>query len=74
MLTGASSSEHGIKDYSVVQLLYCIQDNMLIMMRLKRGYQIVSYEKIEAENGDFLCYHTMEKRAGKEAVRIEKGL
>lgn len=43
-------------------------------MYLKRGYQIVSYEKIEAENGDFLCYHTMEKRNGKEVVCIEKGL
>lgn len=31
-------------------------------MYLKRGYQITSYEKIETENGDFLCYHTMEKR------------
>lgn len=30
-------------------------------MYLKRGYQIASYEKIETENGDFLCYHTMEK-------------
>lgn len=30
-------------------------------MYLKRGYQIVSYEIIETENGDFLCYHTMEK-------------
>lgn len=30
-------------------------------MYLKRGYQIASYEKIEAENGDFLCYHTMVK-------------
>lgn len=30
-------------------------------MYLKRGYQITSYEKIETENGDFLCYHTMEK-------------
>ena len=30
-------------------------------MYLKRGYQIVSYEKMETENGDFLCYHTMEK-------------
>ncbi len=43
-------------------------------MYLKRGYQIVSYEKIETENGDFLCYHTMEKRDGKEAVCAEKGL
>ena len=43
-------------------------------MYLKRGYQIVSYEKIEAENGDFRCYHTMEKRDGKEVVCIEKGL
>lgn len=31
-------------------------------MYLKRGYQITSYEKIETENGDFLCYHIMEKR------------
>lgn len=30
-------------------------------MYLKRGYSIVSYEKIETEGGDFLCYHTMEK-------------
>ena len=30
-------------------------------MYLKRGYQIVSYEKMETENGDFLFYHTMEK-------------
>lgn len=43
-------------------------------MYLKRGYQIVFYEKMEAENGDFLCYHTMEKRNGKEVVCIEKGL
>lgn len=34
-------------------------------MYLKRGYQIVSYEKIETENGDFLCYHTMEKVRGR---------
>lgn len=33
-------------------------------MYLRRGYQIISYEKIETENGDFLCYHTMEKREG----------
>lgn len=32
---------------------------------LKRGYQIISYEKIETENGDFLCYHTMEKVRGR---------
>ena len=31
-------------------------------MYLKRGYQIVSYETIETENGDVLCYHTMEKK------------
>ncbi len=41
-------------------------------MYLKQGYQIISYEKIETENGDFLCYHTMEKREGQEFVRIEK--
>lgn len=28
---------------------------------LKRQYKIISYEKIETENGDVLCYHTMEK-------------
>lgn len=33
-------------------------------MYLKRGYKILSYEKIETENGDFLCYHTMEKSKG----------
>ena len=33
-------------------------------MYLRRGYQIISYEKIETENGDFLCYNTMEKREG----------
>ena len=43
-------------------------------MYLKRGYQIASYEKIEAENGDFLCYHTMEKRDRQEFVCIEKRL
>lgn len=32
-------------------------------MYLKRGYEITSYEKIKTENGDFLCYHTMEKIA-----------
>ena len=37
-------------------------------MYLKRGYQIISYEKIATENGDFLCYHTMEKRAGQECL------
>lgn len=30
-------------------------------MYLKRGYEIVSFEKIKTENGDYLCYHTMEK-------------
>lgn len=34
-------------------------------MYLKRGYQIISYEKIETENGDCLCYHTMEKERGR---------
>lgn len=34
-------------------------------MYLKRGYQIISYEKMETENGDFLCYHTMEKVRGR---------
>ena len=30
-------------------------------MYLKRGYQIISYEKIQTKNGDFLCYHAMER-------------
>ncbi len=30
-------------------------------MYLKRGYSFSSYERIETENGDFLCYHIMEK-------------
>ncbi|MCI8464814.1 MAG: GNAT family N-acetyltransferase [Lachnospiraceae bacterium] len=34
-------------------------------MYLKRGYQFLSYEKIKTENGDFLCYHTMEKERGR---------
>lgn len=40
-------------------------------MYLKRGYQITSYEKIKTENGDFLCYHTMEKAmdTGEEICR-----
>lgn len=28
-------------------------------MYLKRGYRINSYEKIETEGGDYLCYHTL---------------
>ena len=28
----------------------------------KRGYAIRDFEMIETGNGDFLCYHTMEKR------------
>ena len=31
-------------------------------MYLKRGYQIISYEKIQTKNGDFLCYHAMERK------------
>ena len=30
-------------------------------MYLKRGYRIKTYEIIETEGGDYLCYHTMEK-------------
>ena len=33
-------------------------------MYLKRGYRIKTYEIIETENGDYLCYHTMEKITG----------
>ena len=43
-------------------------------MYLKRGYEIASYENIETENRDFLCYHTMEKRKEQEFDCIEKGL
>lgn len=35
-------------------------------MYLKRGYTILSYETIKTENGDFLCYHTMEKKRNQE--------
>lgn len=31
-------------------------------MYLKKGYRLVDYEKIKTENGDFLCYHRMEKQ------------
>ncbi len=31
-------------------------------MYFKRGYQIQSYERIETENKDVLCYHTMIKK------------
>lgn len=31
-------------------------------MYLKRGYRITGYQTLETENGDYLCYHTMEKR------------
>ncbi len=34
-------------------------------MYLKRGYRIKTYEIIEAEGGDYLCYHTMEKEADR---------
>lgn len=34
-------------------------------MYLRRRYQIISYEKIQTENGDFLCYHIMEKERGR---------
>ena len=30
-------------------------------MYLKRGYEISAFEKIETINGDYFCYHTMEK-------------
>lgn len=40
-------------------------------MYLKRGYQIISYEKIETENGDFLCYHTMEKERDRSLYGSE---
>jgi len=41
-------------------------------MYLKRGYQITSYEKMETENGDFLCYHSMEKEIGRK-LSVSKG-
>lgn len=30
-------------------------------MYLRRGYKIKTYEKLETEGGDYLCYHTMVK-------------
>ena len=30
-------------------------------MYLKRGYEIIAFEKIKTANGDYLCYHIMEK-------------
>ena len=30
-------------------------------MYIKRGYRFCSYDKIITDNGDYLCYHTMEK-------------
>ena len=42
-------------------------------MYLKRGYRIISYEKIKTENGDFLCYHTMEKKK-KESLEEKRSL
>lgn len=41
-------------------------------MYLKRGYQITSYEKIETENGDFLCYHIMEKKNSEQIATADE--
>lgn len=43
-------------------------------MYLKRGYQIISYEKIKIKNGDFLCYHTMEKEKSGELIYRKAGI
>ena len=43
-------------------------------MYLKRGYRIETYEKIETESGDYLCYHTMEKMAEGELEIYRKDL
>lgn len=40
-------------------------------MYLKKGYEIISYERIETENGDFLCYHTMEKEMCRSCDKYE---
>lgn len=37
-------------------------------MYLNRGYRICSYERIKTENGDYLCYHTMEKQLRQKAL------
>ena len=42
-------------------------------MYIKRGYRITSYEKIRTENGDFLCYHIMKKRADEKKKMNKKG-
>ena len=41
-------------------------------MYLKRGYHIVSYEKIETDNGDFRCYHVMEKTDGGKERPVKR--
>lgn len=46
------------KNYKTVHIAASFPAEQLY---LKRQYKIISYEKIETENGDFLCYHTMEK-------------
>lgn len=40
-------------------------------MYIKRGYRISTYEKIETRNGDYLCYHTMEKAKTGSAALLE---
>lgn len=51
--------EKVFRNYSAVQIDASFPAEM---MYLKRGYEIISYKNIETENGDFLCYHIMEKR------------
>lgn len=43
-------------------------------MYLKRGYRIKTYEIIETEGGDYLCYHTMEKAADRTELSIKNRL
>ncbi len=49
--------------------------NSYMELRMADDPAVVYFlRKIETENGDFLCYHTIEKRDGQEFVCIEKGL
>lgn len=45
-----------------------IRKNEICRLFILPEYQITSYEKIETENGDFLCYHTMEKEICRDFV------
>lgn len=51
--------------------LFILPEYQAESMYLKRGYRIKTYEKIETEGGDYLCYHTMEKRQKNALLSAE---